>query len=634
MRKWTAPAAILVLGLLGSDAAAREKLPPTAICKGITCLDQGWAEHERAWWYAVSQGSRLLPLRWFLELEAAGSRDKLASDASMARFGYLPNPKSPDNPYGLPVGFAVDKVEGGFSEAMCETLGVLCESPQKSQPWVGMNCAACHTGQISYKGQSVRIEGAPTLADFQTFTESLLEALKDTAEDEDKFARFASAIGETNDRPLLRRLLGEVVGWQSKLQEKNHTSLRYGFGRLDAQGHILNKVSLVLGVDDQLATFPADAPVSYPQIWNAPQHDRVQWNGIAQNRFKFTIFGREHDIGALIRNTSEVVGVFADIEISKTTDKLGYSSSLRLSNMIEIERQLGRLQSPKWPEEVLGPLDWERVERGQRLFVGLKCVNCHSHLEPSNTKKPIKAEMLPLDDAGTDIWTACNTFLHESKSGAMEGRKTLVFTGDRIQAVDRTRQMLANASVGSIIGRADELIGQLVEDAFVGLGEELGLPPPVGAETYLPGIDDELKIERARSCLNASSEILAYKARPLNGIWATAPYLHNGSVPTLYDLLLPSRMRTRIPPLAGEASSSARGAVRPERFQVGSREFDPVKVGYVTEPRPGGFVFDSRDGAGTPILGNYNSGHEGPAYGQDTLTDEERLDLVEYLKSL
>jgi hypothetical protein len=53
-----------------------------------------------------------------------------------------------------------------------------------------------------------------------------------------------------------------------------------------------------------------------------------------------------------------------------------------------------------------------------------------------------------------------------------------------------------------------------------------------------------------------------YAARPLYGIWAAAPYLHNGSVPTLYDLLLPP-------------------AQRPKTFALGGRDYDPVKVGFV-----------------------------------------------------
>ena len=91
----------------------------------------------------------------------------------------------------------------------------------------------------------------------------------------------------------------------------------------------------------------------------------------------------------------------------------------------------------------------------------------------------------------------------------------------------------------------------------------------------------------------------------VNGVWATAPFLHNGSVPTLYDLLLPA-------------------AARPRTFTAGWREFDPVRVGFRTDPFPCGFVFD------TSLPGNSNAGHE---YGGG-LTDAERWALVEYLKSL
>jgi len=112
---------------------------------------------------------------------------------------------------------------------------------------------------------------------------------------------------------------------------------------------------------------------------------------------------------------------------------------------------------------------------------------------------------------------------------------------------------------------------------------------------------------------NPYNSLLAYRARSLNGIWATAPYLHNGSVPSLYDLLLPAVPR-------GENCATA----RPKTFRVGAREFDPEKVGFkYTEEQ--GFVFD------TDIRGNRNTGHE---YGACAMNDDDRMDLIEYLKSL
>ena len=113
---------------------------------------------------------------------------------------------------------------------------------------------------------------------------------------------------------------------------------------------------------------------------------------------------------------------------------------------------------------------------------------------------------------------------------------------------------------------------------------------------------------------NPFNSLLSYKARSLNGIWATAPFLHNGSVPTLYDLLLPVKCK----------EGTGDGKCRPDSFVVGAREFDPVKVGFRSEGY-GGFKFN------TALRGNRNTGHE---YGACGMSDADRWDLIEYLKSL
>src|SRR5262249_14681437 len=101
-----------------------------------------------------------------------------------------------------------------------------------------------------------------------------------------------------------------------------------------------------------------------------------------------------------------------------------------------------------------------------------------------------------------------------------------------------------------------------------------------------------------------------YVARPLVAIWATAPYLHNGSVPTLDHLREPAKHR-------------------PVTFPVGHREYDPRKLGYVTDldrvpESQRGLVFT----LDTRVSGNCNTGHE---YGTD-LTEDQRRDLLEFLK--
>jgi hypothetical protein len=102
-----------------------------------------------------------------------------------------------------------------------------------------------------------------------------------------------------------------------------------------------------------------------------------------------------------------------------------------------------------------------------------------------------------------------------------------------------------------------------------------------------------------------------YATMPLDGIWLRAPYLHNGSVPSLNDLLKPSSERMA-------------------KFFRGNDVFDRENVGFVaTVPEQNGrafFLFD------TSKVGNGNQGHEGKEYGTDLGADERRA-LREYLKT-
>ncbi len=102
-----------------------------------------------------------------------------------------------------------------------------------------------------------------------------------------------------------------------------------------------------------------------------------------------------------------------------------------------------------------------------------------------------------------------------------------------------------------------------------------------------------------------------YANMPLDGLWLRAPYLHNGSVPTLRDLLEPHDKR-------------------PTVFYRGNDLYDPIKVGYVSTMAEEGskkyFKFD------TTVEGNSNVGHEGKIYGTE-LSNDEKTALVEYLKT-
>ena len=128
------------------------------------------------------------------------------------------------------------------------------------------------------------------------------------------------------------------------------------------------------------------------------------------------------------------------------------------------------------------------------------------------------------------------------------------------------------------------------------------------------------------------SSLVAYKARSLNGIWATGPYLHNGSVPTLYDLLLPHK-KSDDPTLDAEGNAIE---YRPTEFLIGARELDPVRVGFKSSGYSG-FNYS------TAIAGNTNTGHEyaagrTPQLGQTkplpALNKTQRMQLLEFIKTL
>ena len=98
---------------------------------------------------------------------------------------------------------------------------------------------------------------------------------------------------------------------------------------------------------------------------------------------------------------------------------------------------------------------------------------------------------------------------------------------------------------------------------------------------------------------------------PLDGLWLRAPYLHNGSVPSLRDLLEPA-------------------ANRPPAFYRGNDVYDPVKLGFVSDqPEANGKKLFRLD---TAVPGNGNGGHEGKAYGTE-LSAGEKTALVEFLKT-
>jgi hypothetical protein len=122
--------------------------------------------------------------------------------------------------------------------------------------------------------------------------------------------------------------------------------------------------------------------------------------------------------------------------------------------------------------------------------------------------------------------------------------------------------------------------------------------------------DDEV----LRDMESASGEGRGYTAPPLDGIWARAPYLHNGSVPSLYHLLVPSS--------------------RPATFVRGSLRYDQQNVGFAWDQsaasEPNTHTFDTSE-AGASRGGHDTAEFNGIDWSQHPAA---RKALLEYLKTL
>ncbi|MDA1190129.1 MAG: di-heme-cytochrome C peroxidase [Candidatus Poribacteria bacterium] len=582
-------ALVVIVCLTAVFAGCHPRFAPDDPVQSTRYLDQGneW-ESMRDQFHYTPQGSLLVPYEWFVSVEQPGIGEQPLFNNADAIEGY--RYLTSDTPGGLPIGFTKDPASG----------------------YLGLTCAACHTTQINYNGVGIRIDGAPTMGDIQYLLVNFYEALALTLAEHGKFERFAvRVLGEGASLearyklwdsmvkylvPVVHGLLpsnsAEVARSATPTNEDEFKRLfesgeheigflkmaidgfntpkvrTYGFGRLDALGGLMNAI-LSTDMDIKANAQPADAPVSYPFLWGTPELDWVEWNGAVMN--------------PLVRNIGEVLGVFAQADLH--TQEHLFDSTIIVENLIWLEDAVKMIEPPKWQSDVIGELDAKRVARGKALYEK-DCVSCHSLPPyPTITRKDtngndhqfVKTVMVALDEIGTDPKMASNFGNRTGQTGLL---KPYLDGKDVAPAL----ALLVAATQG-------------VRDTAAAK-----LPPPglseatlAAAQNYSPN-----SIEG-----QTPASMFVYKARPLAGIWATAPYLHNGSVPNLYQLLLPS-------------------VDRDTTFYLGSRQFDPKNVGFDTSREKGLWQFD------TSLEGNRNTGHE---YGT-SLSDSQRWDLVEFLKTL
>jgi hypothetical protein len=545
-------------------------------------LDQHWTDEQRRLFHYTAQGTRLLPYEWFMALEqpcfSLGGCEPFHQKTYLARFGFLEGDQDPKlNPDGLPVGFA--KQDDFYDPESNGTSKV-----------VGLTCAACHTGELYFDKYAVRVEGAPGMIEVFQFQKALGVALILTDKMPFRYKRFErNVLGPTateDDKKKLKAALDSFIS--RALFEKSATDKEKiyvnaaGFGRTDALTRIGNQVFAV-DMRNNANFAPANAPVRYPQVWDASWFTWVQYNSSIAD--------------PLVRNIGEALGVRASAKLyGDDAKELG--NSVHVEGLKVIEDLLAGpepykgLASPKWPA-VFPPLAQDKVTRGAALYKQ-HCEMCH---------QPPPAELQE------DLKSAQPKYWWKNGQGKQfykvkDVKQEYVGT-DPHEAVDFMNRTADTGDLGEGRVSAEEGL-KLVTIGMAGkFFESKGLTPQQRIEWS--GFRDP-----ADPVIRAAA---IYKARPLNGIWAAGLYLHNGSIPNLYALLSPQ-------------------SERPNKFWTGSKQFDPVKVGYDTSELKGAYLFD------TANPGNSNHGHEfkdgprgngviGPA-----LSPDDRWAIIEYLKSL
>ena len=612
----------------------------------LSYSQQGWSEADRNQWYSTSQGSRLMPLTWMMALERHQDEVLFMTPDNIARYRYI----AYTTPTGgtLPVGFAEDR----SSDAHLQYTRLRWLPNQSDrEPWIGFTCAACHTGEVAVGDRRLRVDGAPGMGDFQSFVEQIDLSLKKTRSDAAKWARFAQRVLGTRNNDRNRRRLAaamdDLIGYRDQVAQMNQTPLRYGFSRVDAFGHIFNQASLFTRAGTPIAN-PPNAPVSYPFLWNVPQHNVVQWNGSVANR-RIQIGQGHLDFGAVGRNTGEVIGVFGEVVTRRKprlVDLRTFPTSVDVRGLVRLETMLERLLPPAWPEDLLGRIDRTAAARGERIYMR-DCASCHVPLERTDLTTPIIAQMSwfsptapshpgtgsqparPNQPPGTDPTMACNAYYYSAASGRLMGYKSGQYVIGEIAPV---LDILTVTVTRALASEWRELVGIAFKLYHGGdPGNRAGSPaavsapgtPQASATAGPPTSDSYPNLSPfLRGCVNKrfgnfdEDRILGYKARPLGGIWATAPYLHNGSVPNLYELLLPPDRRSTM-------------------FWTGTTQYDAERVGYDIRPsNENSFQFNTRDAQGNVIWGNYNGGHDYNNAALDRNNGRDRRDLLEYLKTL
>jgi hypothetical protein len=247
-----------------------------------------------------------------------------------------------------------------------------------------------------------------------------------------------------------------------------------GYGRVDAFGVARN---LLFGGDPRNLR-PQNAPVSFPHMWGLKNTAWLQWGANINS--------------VMERNIGQTLGVGARFDANFVTTS-------RLDNLNVLEKRVYKLTPPEWREDVLGPVDRALADRGKPLY-GKLCSNCHERPFAVSPTGLATYQLFRLNEVGTSPVVATNF--------------------DRTVITPKGERRLADASFEAIEAIKQQYykthnISPEVQADWEGRDMR---PMPAAFRSTLADADKYPDSKGGR----------VYPAKPLAGIWATAPYLNNG----------------------------------------------------------------------------------------------------------
>jgi hypothetical protein len=647
----------------------------------------------------LTEGSDYYPLKWMYHLESQTTEMKgtMFLEKLDEKFGAVKDDHS--YKYGYPLKWI--GLTASWSNTDPRKADVRLENGQKDvefikwidkQPRIamaGVNCAFCHTSEVGYKGatenhvKKVLVEGAPSTLFIKGFFSDMMQSTLKTMLSPDKLAVFIdSNMGKPkgssvevakqfsknfmDDLGLSQgfkdRMIGKLYkkispeGFKEKatkavrlaLYEKRDVTLKYITKLVelthDLKGNAvpkeiikrLTRMSVLIGDNPELPTTPEGyartdafgrignlvarlknpteltATVSVPHMWGIKYKSMFHWNANTNS--------------VMNRNVGQSFGLGAVLTNQEGEGSAKYDATSNIHNLGKLEKLLYKIQVPNFMESFANHKRESRevLQKGCTTFVNT-CMSCHqSGRRVGPTKKLVHDHVIDHKFINTDTWYS------ELQKAPVEGVpfKTALFS-----------------FVNAVKARYYERYDVSEEQQIRWQNKDLR-GPELFRDTFL-GESDHDK-DGISSYVNLPKERAGYPARSLAGAWATAPYLHNGSIPNIRTLLTPENDRPNI-------------------FFVGSNEFDNENHGFRSDmdTLPGGRkliedmyrkafsektiiskknsntyetslkefacnLYPSRCFS-TKYKGNSNKGHSGKTFGT-YLSKSEKDNLISFLK--